>query len=108
VVAIRLLERRTTPAAFTLTPHNLDEFDQAKGYVMPVISGLGALVEVPWERVTDKIERRVAGQQGMIVWWKMKAGPPGLAGAFRLWDCLPSCYWLAKVPQPQGQRAQRV
>lgn len=26
-------------------------------------------------RVTDKIERRVlAGQQGMIVWWKMKAG----------------------------------
>ena len=42
---------------------------------MPVISGFGALVELPWERVTDKIERRVlAGQQGMIVWWKMKAG----------------------------------
>ena len=35
----------------------------------------GALAELPWERVTDKIERRVlAGQQGMIVWWKMKAG----------------------------------
>ncbi len=42
---------------------------------MPVMSGLGALAELPWERVTDKIERRVlAGQQGMIVWWKMKAG----------------------------------
>ena len=42
---------------------------------MPVISGFGALAELPWESVTDKIERRVlAGQQGMIVWWKMKAG----------------------------------
>jgi hypothetical protein len=39
------------------------------------MSGFGALAELPWERVTDKIERRVlAGQQGMIVWWKMKAG----------------------------------
>jgi hypothetical protein len=42
---------------------------------MPVISGFGALEELPWERITDKIERRVlAGRQGMIVWWKMKAG----------------------------------
>ena len=42
---------------------------------MPVISGFAALAELPWERVTDKIERRVlAGQRGMIVWWKMKAG----------------------------------
>jgi quercetin dioxygenase-like cupin family protein len=42
---------------------------------MPVISGFAALRDLPWERVTDKIERRVlAGQQGMIVWWKMKAG----------------------------------
>ena len=42
---------------------------------MPVMSGFGALAELPWERVTDKIERRVlAGKQGMIVWWKMKAG----------------------------------
>jgi len=40
-----------------------------------VISGFAALRDLPWERVTDKIERRVlAGQQGMIVWWKMKAG----------------------------------
>jgi hypothetical protein len=49
--------------------------DQTKGYVMPMISGFSALADLPWERVTDKIERRVlAGQQGMIVWWKMKAG----------------------------------
>jgi quercetin dioxygenase-like cupin family protein len=42
---------------------------------MPVMSGFGALAELPWECVTDKIERRVlAGQQGTIVWWKMKAG----------------------------------
>ena len=42
---------------------------------MAVISGFGALAELPWEHVTDKIERRVlAGQRGMVVWWKMKAG----------------------------------
>jgi quercetin dioxygenase-like cupin family protein len=42
---------------------------------MPVLSGFGALVDLPWERITDKIERRVlAGRQGMIVWWRMKAG----------------------------------
>jgi quercetin dioxygenase-like cupin family protein len=43
--------------------------------VMPVIFGFGALAHLPWERVTDKIERRVlARQQSMIVWWRMKAG----------------------------------
>jgi hypothetical protein len=46
---------------------------------MSVISGFGALEELPWECITDKIERRVlAGQQGMIVWWKMKAGARAL------------------------------
>ena len=40
-----------------------------------MMSGFGTLEELPWERVTDKIERRMlAGKQGMIVWWKMKAG----------------------------------
>jgi quercetin dioxygenase-like cupin family protein len=39
------------------------------------MSGFGALAGVPWERITDKIERRVlAGEHGMIVWWKIKAG----------------------------------
>ena len=38
------------------------------GIVMPVISGFGELAGLPWERMTDKIERRiVAGQQGMVV-----------------------------------------
>jgi quercetin dioxygenase-like cupin family protein len=42
---------------------------------MPFMSGFGTLAELPWERITDKIERRMlAGKQGMIVWWKMKAG----------------------------------
>ena len=42
---------------------------------MPVLSGFGALGSLPWERINDKIERRVvAGSNGMIVWWKIKAG----------------------------------
>ena len=42
---------------------------------MPVMSGFGALAGLPWERINDKIERRViSGDQGMIVWWKLKAG----------------------------------
>jgi quercetin dioxygenase-like cupin family protein len=42
---------------------------------MPVMSGFGALAELPWERINDKIERRVlAGEQAMIVWWRIKAG----------------------------------
>jgi hypothetical protein len=37
--------------------------------------GFGALEKLPWERISDKIERRVlAGKHGMIVWWKIKAG----------------------------------
>src|SRR5262249_46205896 len=50
--------------------------------VMPLMSGFGALEKLPWERITDKIERRVlAGKHGMIVWWKIKAGAH--AGAAR-------------------------
>jgi len=42
---------------------------------MPSMFGFGALEKLPWERINDKIERRVlAGKQGMIVWWKVKAG----------------------------------
>src|SRR5262249_9436045 len=52
------------------------------GNVMPLMSGFGALEKLPWERINDKIERRVvAGEHGMIVWWKIKAGGPG--GAHR-------------------------
>ena len=42
---------------------------------MPVLTGFGALTDLPWERINDKVERRVlAGKQGMIVWWEMQAG----------------------------------
>jgi hypothetical protein len=57
---------------------------------MPVTSGFGTLAELPWERITDKIERRMlAGKQGMIVWWKMKAGAHAASQpAFARADCL--------------------
>jgi quercetin dioxygenase-like cupin family protein len=42
---------------------------------MPKIFGFASLEALPWERVTDKIARRlVAGEHEMIVWWRMKAG----------------------------------
>ena len=66
---------------------------------MPVMSGFGKLAELPWERVTDKIERRVlAGQQGMIVWWKMKAVPMPLRISIltsRLFGCLTAKWTFA-------------
>jgi quercetin dioxygenase-like cupin family protein len=42
---------------------------------MPVLSGFGAVDALPEEVITDKISRRmVAGERGMVVWWRMKAG----------------------------------
>jgi len=42
---------------------------------MPKLSGFASLASLPQEQVTEKISRRVAsGEQGMIVWWQMKAG----------------------------------
>jgi quercetin dioxygenase-like cupin family protein len=42
---------------------------------MPKLAGFASLDALPEERVTDKITRRlVAGDQGMLVWWNMKAG----------------------------------
>ena len=42
---------------------------------MLMSSGFSALEQLPWERITDKIARRVlAGERSMVVWWKMKAG----------------------------------
>jgi hypothetical protein len=42
---------------------------------MTTLSGFGSLAAIPEEKITDKITRRVlAGQKGMIVWWKMGAG----------------------------------
>lgn len=42
---------------------------------MPALSGFGDLASVPEETINDKITRKVvAGDQGMIVWWRVKAG----------------------------------
>jgi quercetin dioxygenase-like cupin family protein len=42
---------------------------------MPVVTGFSALKDLPEEKVTDKISRRVlAGEKEMIVWWAMKSG----------------------------------
>jgi quercetin dioxygenase-like cupin family protein len=42
---------------------------------MPFVKGFTALKDLPEEKVTDKITRRVlAGEKEMLVWWSMKAG----------------------------------
>ena len=42
---------------------------------MPVVEGFGELSALPEEYLDDKISRRtLSGKQGMVVWWKMKAG----------------------------------
>ena len=42
---------------------------------MPSMKGFHALKNLPEEKVTDKISRRIlAGDKEMVVWWSMKAG----------------------------------
>jgi quercetin dioxygenase-like cupin family protein len=42
---------------------------------MATMSGFNALRNLPEEKVTDKITRRVlTGDKEMVVWWTMKAG----------------------------------
>ena len=42
---------------------------------MPVIAGFDKLASAPEEQITDKIGRRViSGEQGTMVYWRMKAG----------------------------------
>jgi len=42
---------------------------------MPSMTGFSALRQLPEEKVTDKISRRLlVGDKEMIVWWSMKAG----------------------------------
>ena len=42
---------------------------------MGTLTGFGSLSAIPEEEITDKISRRVvAGQKGMMVWWKVGAG----------------------------------
>ena len=42
---------------------------------MPVLTGFSTFADLPAERISDLITRRtLAGAQGMIVWWDIKAG----------------------------------
>ena len=42
---------------------------------MPMVKGFESLENLPEEKITDKISRRVlTGEKEMIVWWSMKAG----------------------------------
>jgi quercetin dioxygenase-like cupin family protein len=42
---------------------------------MTTLRGFGSLTAIPEEKITDKITRRVlAGENGMMVWWNIKAG----------------------------------
>jgi quercetin dioxygenase-like cupin family protein len=42
---------------------------------MPTLTGFATFAGLPEERVTDQISRRIiSGEQGMVVWWSMKAG----------------------------------
>lgn len=49
---------------------------------MPVVKGFAALKNLPEEKVTDAISRRVlAGDREMIVWWSIRAGAHAAAHA---------------------------
>ena len=42
---------------------------------MPIVTGFDALKNLPEEKISDAISRRVlSGAQGMVVWWSMKGG----------------------------------
>ena len=47
---------------------------------MVALNGFGDLASVPEETINDKITRKVvSGDQGMIVWWRIKAGGHAVA-----------------------------
>jgi len=49
---------------------------------MAVVKGFESLENLPEERVTDQISRRIlTGDKEMIVWWSMKAGAHAAAHA---------------------------
>src|SRR4249919_1212864 len=42
---------------------------------MPTLVGFGTFAALPEEQVSEKISRRIlSGDQGMIVWWSIRAG----------------------------------
>jgi quercetin dioxygenase-like cupin family protein len=49
---------------------------------MPAIVGHENLASIPEERISDKISRKVmSGKQGMMVWWRFRAGGRAAAHA---------------------------
>ncbi len=49
---------------------------------MPIMPGFHALKDLPQEKVTDAISRRIlSGDKTMFVWWSMKAGAHASAHA---------------------------
>ena len=49
---------------------------------MAMVTGFESLKNLPQERVTDRISRRIlTGEKEMIVWWSMKAGAHAAAHA---------------------------
>ena len=43
--------------------------------IVAILTGFGAFVAIPEEKITENITRRVlAGEKAMMVWWSMKAG----------------------------------
>jgi quercetin dioxygenase-like cupin family protein len=49
---------------------------------MRIMRGYGALKDLPEEKISDRISRRVlAGDKEMVVWWSMKAGVHAAAHA---------------------------
>jgi quercetin dioxygenase-like cupin family protein len=69
--------RLTWPrAAVTVVPFE-DHRRIAKEVAMPIptMTGYANLKQLPAEQVGDKISRKIlVGEQGMVVFWKMKAG----------------------------------
>ena len=42
---------------------------------MPTLVGFGTFAALPEEQISEKISRRIlSGDQGMIVWWSIRAG----------------------------------
>src|SRR6476661_6689023 len=51
------------------------DVETIQGDTMGTLTGFGSLSAIPEEKISDKITRRVvAGQKGMMVWWKIGAG----------------------------------
>ena len=59
---------------------------------MRSLSGYSSLAATPVERINDKITRKViSGEQGVLVWWSIKAGAHAAAHSHPHTSRLPGC-----------------